>query len=287
MTIEVVEFIQSLRTGFGDSFFNLISFLGEEYVYIFVLSIVYYALDKRLGEILGFSLFVTGIINAVLKSLIGAMRPFEKYPDRIVNLRPDTAGGYSFPSGHTQLFTTFTFTAAFRKQSRLLLWTAIILSVLMAISRMYLGVHFLEDVAVSLILGVAIAYGMHHLFSQLTDKGKFKLYWITVAVGAVFLFTRYEDFYKTYGLLVGFVGGMQIEQRRIQFTLDVVLWKKVIRVAGGLILMIAIMVGLGAAFDTLATEGTDWMNILDFVRYGLISFIGLGVYPFLFQRFHF
>ena len=33
-TIEVVEWLQSFQNGFLDFFFNMISFLGEEYIFI-------------------------------------------------------------------------------------------------------------------------------------------------------------------------------------------------------------------------------------------------------------
>jgi len=290
MTIEVVEFIQSLRTGFGDVFFNFISFLGEEYVYIVILSIIYFAYDKKLGEFVGFTMFVTGILNAVIKGLVVAQRPFQKYPDRITNLRPETSGGYSFPSGHTQMFTSFTFSLAFASKSKRFLYVAGILSILMAISRMYLGVHFLEDVTVGLLLGLGVAYVSYKYFMKIKDNNALLLQ-IYIVILVVFLpfviILNYEDLFKTYGLMVGFTFGMMVEKKYIQFTMDVSLLKKGIRIVIGLIIMIAIMVGLGSIFDMLASEGSTFLNILDFIRYGLIAFVGLGLYPFLFKKFNF
>lgn len=290
MTIEVVEFIQSLRTGFGDVFFNFISFLGEEYVYIVILSIIYFAYDKKLGEFIGFTMFITGIFNAVIKGLVVAERPFQKYPDRITNLRPETSGGYSFPSGHTQMFTSFSFAWGFATKSKKILVGAVILSILMAISRMYLGVHFLEDVSVGLLLGFVVAYGGYKFFERIKDNDDllFKVYVIILVVFLPFvIILNYEDLFKTYGLMIGFTFGMLIEKKYIQFTLDVSVLKKGIRVFVGLVIMIAIMVGLGSIFDMLASEGSTLLNILDMIRYGLISLIGLGVYPFLFKKLNF
>jgi len=290
MTIEVVEFIQSLRTGFGDVFFNFISFLGEEYVYIVILSIIYFAYDKKLGEFVGFTMFVTGILNAVIKGLVVAERPFQKYPDRITNLRPETSGGYSFPSGHTQMFTSFTFALGFATKSKKILYGAVVLSILMAISRMYLGVHFLEDVTVGLVLGIAVAYLGYKFFYKIKDDDALlmKVYIIILVVFLPFvIILNYEDLFKTYGLMVGFTFGMMIEKKHIQFTMDVSVVKKGIRVVIGLIIMVAIMVGLGSIFDMFAKEGTTLLNVLDFIRYGLIAFVGLGLYPFLFKKFNF
>ena len=170
MTIEVVEFFQSLQNGFFDVFFNMISFLGEEYIYILILGIIYYAYDKKLGEYLAFTLFFTGIFNNTLKVLFNHMRPFEKYPDRVNNLRPDTATGNSFPSGHTQNFSAFLFAEGFYFKKINIFIVATVLSVVMAISRMYLGVHFLEDVLASLVLGIFTAYAISVLFKKVNDK---------------------------------------------------------------------------------------------------------------------
>lgn len=290
MTIEVVEWIQSYQNGVFDAFFNFISFLGEEYVYIVVLSILYFAYDKKMGEFSGFTLFIAGALNSTLKGLFSAQRPFQKYPDRVTNLRPETSGGYSFPSGHTQMFSTFVFGLGFYKKHKRIIIGALILGILMGISRMYLGVHFLEDVLVSLILGIGTAYGLMVLFDTYKDNDKvlMKIYLITLVVFLPFVIAlNYEDLFKTYGLMVGFTAGMHIEKTYINFQMDVSLGKKVLRVIGGLIIMITIMIGVDIVFESISLEGSTFRNILDGIRYGLMTLVGLGIYPFAFKRFHF
>ena len=288
MTIEVVEFIQTLRNGFLDIFFNFISFLGEDYIYILVLGIIYYAVDKKMGEFLALSLFGSAVLNGTLKVIFDAPRPFQKYPERIENLRPDTAGGRSFPSGHTQSFTTITFAGAFYSKSKKILTFAIILSLLMAISRMYLGVHFLEDVLVSLLLGVVSAYYLKIVFDRLKTEQLHKLYIGLIVLFAPFLvFLGDESLFKAYGLLVGFTLAMIYEKKHVNFTLDISLNKKIIRVISGLIIMVALRFGLSIIFDIIANEGTTLMNILDMIRYLAIAYIGLGLYPKLFTKYNF
>lgn len=289
MTIEVVEWIQSFQNGLFDIFFNFISFLGEEYVYIVILSVIYFSYDKKLGEFSGFTLFVAGALNSTLKALVSAQRPFQKYPDRVTNLRPETSGGYSFPSGHTQMFSSFVFGIGFYKKQKKLLMGALILGILMGISRMYLGVHFLEDVLVSLLLGIITAYGLSLLFERYKDNDTMlmKFYVITLVLFLPFVIAlNYEDLYKTYGLMIGFTAGMHIEKTYIRFTMDVVWWKKVVRVLGGLVIMVAIMVGVDLIFEAISNEGSTLRHILDALRYGLITFVGLGVYPFTFKKFN-
>lgn len=290
MTIEIVEFMQSWQNGFWDFFFNTISFLGEEYIYILILGTVYYAYDKKLGEFLAFTLFFTGIFNSIIKGIVAAKRPFEKYPSRVTNLRPETSTGRSFPSGHTQNFTAFLFADAFWTKKRNVFIVAGILSILMALSRMYLGVHFLEDVLVSLVLGVLTAYFFYKFFSKIKDNDKalFKVYLIVLIAFLPFLFIfADESLYKSYGLFLGFTFAMFYEKKYVMFNMDVPLSKKAIRVVSGLLVMISIQLGLGILFDTFASEGSTLLNILDLVRYGLIAFIGLGLYPTLFKKLNF
>ena len=288
MTIEVIEFIQSLGNGFFDFFFNMISFLGEEYVYIVVMGIIYYAYKKELGEFLAFSLFTTAGINTIIKGIVSAPRPFEKYPTRVENLRPDTAGGHSFPSGHTQNFTTFLFAESFYVGKQRMFIVSGVLSVLMALSRMYLGVHFLEDVTVAMILGVLLAYIFYRVFTKFQENKVIlhKIYLVVLLFMTPFLFFIVEkDFYTSYGLLLGFVLAMMFEKKYVQFSMDVTLKQKLLRVLLGLIIMMSIQIGTKPLFQLFADDGTILMNIFDLTRYGLVSLLGLGIFPLTFKKF--
>jgi len=286
MTIEVIEFIQSFRNGFLDFFFNAISFVGEEYIYIAILGVVYYGINKRFGELLAFSLFLTAAINTVIKGFVGALRPFEKYPDRVVNLRSETAGGHSFPSGHTQQFTTFYYTGAIYLNKQYLFIVAGIFSILMAVSRMYLGVHFLEDVSVAFVLGILVALFVTWIYNKYKDTPVLHKIYIGIVIGLFpfLFFIQNKDFYTSYGLMIGFVGAMIFEQKLVNFDMEVSLVKKVIRVVVGILLMLIVQLGVKAIF--IGIFGED-INVLDLIRYGLIAFIGLGLYPLFFKKLQF
>ena len=290
MTIDVVIFLQEMRNGFFDFFFSFISFLGEEYVYILIFCIIYYAYDKKMGEFMAITLGFSATVNTIIKNIVGAPRPFEKYPDLVENLRPDTAGGKSFPSGHTQNFSTVLYSGSFFTRNIKLFYISTVLVLLMMVSRMYLGVHFLEDVMVSAVLGFATAYGMYRVFNRYYEH-TVKLHRLYVALILVVLpfaiLLNGEDFFKSYGLLIGFVVGIMIEKRHINFTMDVKLIHKIVRVVLGLIVMVGIQQGLKILFGMFAEEGTDIMNIFHMIRYFLVAFSGFGLYPFLFNKFKF
>ncbi len=290
MTIDVVVFLQEMRNGFFDFFFSFISFLGEEYVYIFLFGVIYYTYDKKMGEFMAITLGLTASVNTIIKNIVGAPRPFEKYPDLVENLRPDTAGGMSFPSGHTQNFSTFLFSGSFFTKKKVFFYISIGLVILMMLSRMYLGVHFLEDVFVAALLGFGIAYGMYKVFNKfyVDSAALHRLYFLIIIV--IFPFTFHingADFFKSYGLLIGFVIGIIFEKKYINFTLDVKVIHKVLRVVFGLIIMIGIQQGFKILFGMFADEGTDLLNVLHMIRYFLIAFTGFGLYPYLFTKFKF
>ena len=290
MTIEVVLFLQEMRNGFFDFFFGFISFLGEEYVYIIIFAVIYYAYDKKMGEFLAITLGFSATVNTIIKNLVGAPRPFEKYPDLVENLRPDTAGGKSFPSGHTQNFSTVLFSSAFYLKHIKLFYISFVLVLLMMLSRMYLGVHFLEDVAVSAVLGLVVAYGLYKVFNKYYEDTitLHKLYiGLVIIVFPFIFFLNGEDFFKSYGLLVGFVVGIIIEKKYINFKMDVKLMSKVIRVIFGIIIMISVQQGVKILFGSIADEGTSLLNVLHMIRYFLIAFTGFGLYPFLFNKLKF
>jgi len=290
LTIDIVVFMQGFRNGFFDFFFSFISFLGEEYVYILLFAIIYYTYDKKMGEFMAITLGLTATVNTIIKNIVSAPRPFQKYPELIENLRPETSLGKSFPSGHTQNFSTVLFSGAFFTKKKVLFYVSSALVLLMMLSRMYLGVHFFEDVVVAAILGISISYGAFIVFNKLFDDTAklHKLYVIVLIVIFPFLFfINGEDFFKSYGLLIGFVFGIMIEKKYINFDMNVKVIHKVLRVVLGLIIMVGIQQGFKILFGIFADDGTTLLNILNLFRYFLISFAGFGLYPFLFKKFKF
>ena len=132
--------------------FQLITMLGEQWAVILVLAVSYWAFDKKTGEELAFTLLVSGLSNNILKGFFRFERPIGI--DGIRTLRAHTATGYSFPSGHSQNAATLYFFPARRGGG----WrwaAAAVVSLLVGLSRLYLGVHYPKDVAAGLALGIA------------------------------------------------------------------------------------------------------------------------------------
>ena len=104
--IEFIKSLQSIANDFLDFLFNAFSFLGEQFILIAILAFIYFVLDKEKGEFIAIILFSTTLLNNALKGIFLAKRPFEIDSD-IINKRPSSSTGSSFPSGHSQLGATF------------------------------------------------------------------------------------------------------------------------------------------------------------------------------------
>lgn len=93
------------------------------------------------------------LVDGMIKPIINRARPFTDRPDAIVlDIRPDTA---SFPSGHaSNAAAGATALARIWPAATIPLWT---LAILVALSRVIVGVHFPADVIGGLIIGYAVA----------------------------------------------------------------------------------------------------------------------------------
>lgn len=290
LTIEFVEWFQSFQNSFFDFFFNTISFLGEEYIFIALMGFVYWTYDKKFGEFLGITLAITAVTNNTLKEIFDAPRPFAEYPDRVNNLRPSTSSGNSFPSGHTQLFSTFLYSAAFYLKKKWVFIVVSILIVLMMMSRIYLGVHYLEDVVVAALLGLFLGYVFYHCFIKIHNNQDLlhKVYIIIFIIALpITLVLGSEDLFKGFGILSGMIFAIIYEKKYVNFSLDTTKLKKGLRLILGITIMISLQIGLKLLYSPFLDEGTYLFDVLSSIRYFLLTFIGIGVYPNLFKKFNF
>jgi membrane-associated phospholipid phosphatase len=114
-------------------------------------------------------LILVAIISQGLKIFVYRARPFTTYP--FIEKLSD-GGGSSFPSGHTMeaFAMAVTLSLFFRKKKFVIpvyLW-----AMLVAYSRMALGVHYPSDVLAGVIIGIFIGWSVPWIFSRFTSTGK-------------------------------------------------------------------------------------------------------------------
>ncbi len=146
-----------IRNNFLTKFMILISEFGRWYFIatIIVLSI-FLLKNKKDFFILIFNSFFVLLMNLLIKIIFTRIRP--------INFMIVEEKGYSFPSGHAMVSFTFYVTLLFlikkyianNNIKKILQIFIIILIILIPISRIYLGVHYLTDVVAGILISAII-----------------------------------------------------------------------------------------------------------------------------------
>jgi len=141
--------------------FKAITYLGEPIVFIVMVAVLFIMYDKKFAKNLALSLVFTVYLNEFFKNIFMDPRPATTNID-LEEITPENPTGlietsYGFPSGHTQsaIGTWGYIGYDFRKR----LYIVIILSIIMflvAISRMIIGVHDLQDVIGGFSIGLIV-----------------------------------------------------------------------------------------------------------------------------------
>lgn len=177
MELEIVKAVQSISNKFFDAFFWLITKMGEETFFLFVLMMIYLCYDKFFAIKFSYFYLISVGFNSFIKLCARRPRPHVA-SNQVLNRLP--AGGYSFPSGHTQGFVVSATTGMIeinkkhnsKKLKLSLLVTFVLLSILVMISRLYWGQHYLSDVIVGLMFGLSIPFALEWLLQILPNKFK-------------------------------------------------------------------------------------------------------------------
>lgn len=158
--VRVDQWLHRRVTGPLTIFFRVVTALGSGWVVAGIAIVVgaWLAWKRRWYWLLELALAAPGIalLNAGLKHVFRRPRPHFAHP--LVHLT-----SYSFPSGHTALATAFYGLLAFFAIQMVRRWkwrtlavlVSLLLILLIAFSRMYLGAHYLSDVLAAMAEGVA------------------------------------------------------------------------------------------------------------------------------------
>ena len=273
MELEILKAIQTIANPFFDVLFQIITMFGEDSLAIVVMAVIYWTYNKKLGEYIAYSTLTSASINGMVKNIFKAKRPIGE--EGIRSLRTETAGGYSFPSGHSQGAASFYGAVAVYLRKKWVSILCIITILAVGFSRMYLGVHWPKDVVGGILLGGACAYVTYKIYSKFENKQL--VYWITfVILLSGITFARTADYFKALGAYLGFVLAMYIEKKYVNFSVEGNLCNKILRVVIGLAILLIMKSGLKILFPN--------QLIFHFIRYMCITFFGMGIYPMLFKK---
>ena len=169
---QILLFFSGIHNGFLNAVAQLFTIFGEEWILIAIAVLVYWNISKKKGFVYCMCLLNAMTVMDIVKIIVKYPRPWTVI-EGLEPIRQHTATGYSFPSGHTTCSSAAysSLAVGFRKK-----WLSILCAVLIAmvaVSRLYLCVHWPLDVFGGLVLGCGVTFIFASVFARLFDnRGK-------------------------------------------------------------------------------------------------------------------
>lgn len=274
LDLKIVEFLQSLSNPVFDFFFKMVTHLGDEIVFIVVAAIIYWTIDKRFAFKFAMTYMFSALVNTLFKSVVQRPRPYT-YPT-VDSIGVETSGT-SFPSGHAQASGVLSF-SLYKLNEKKYKWLnelALFILIIVPISRIYLGQHFLTDVIVGTVIGIGIAIGVFKLFDVIGDKEHiYALYLIPLFLVA--LFVKNEYVYIASGGFIAFTLGYYVEKLYVKHDVNTTLLNKILKIVLGLV----IAFGIKEGFKFFIPE-TLWGDFIRYFSIGLWAALGA---PWVFKH---
>lgn len=269
MDIEILLALQEFRDGSGAflaEFMEKMTYFGETEVVLMIMAAVYWCVSKQFGTYLLMGWTGNRIVNGLLKVTACVYRPWIRdvrivpYGDSMT-----TATGYSFPSGHSMNAASLFGGGAFRKELPAVLRAVLAaILVLIAFSRIYLGVHAPQDILVGMAAGLLVMWLTIKLMDwvQAGPNRDIAVMCTGIAIAAlVAVFAAVKsypadydaagklvvdgakmanDTFKGVGWCIGFLAGWVMERRLVGFSTDVPAMTKIVRLVTGLLAYYAV-----------------------------------------------
>ncbi len=257
--MQFLYFLEGLRTPVMNAIMSVVTLFGEETVFIVLAMILFWCVDKYEGYYMLTVGFMGTQINNFLKVNFRIDRPWVRDPQfKTVESAMEGAGGYSFPSGHTQSSVGSFGAVAKWENNRIIRIICIALCVLVPFSRMYLGVHTPADVITSAVIALILIFIFYPVFRKVADSPNgmriimsillawsvfqllfMELYPFPADADADRIMIGVKNTYKMLGAIGGLWVVFEFDTRFIHFETKAVWWAQIIKVVLGVGLILA------------------------------------------------
>jgi len=293
MQASILRFLHRIATPFLDLLANGASFFGEETFVIAIVLLVFWNINKQKGFALYINVLTSVLVMGILKAVVRAPRPFVVLDD-IAGKRMGTATGYSFPSGHTTTAASFYTSLALLLKKRICSIIAAIMIVLVGVSRLYLGVHWPNDVFAGLLIGVSISFLLYRWSLQLFEDRmrlvRFSIRYGLIATLASLILSvllnmdlvdpvAFNDLMKTLALAGAGLLGFGFEEQIVRYRVEASLTKKILRY----------LLGMGVVIAIIASKALfppSIYAISSFIRYSLVGVWATVLFPITGKSLH-
>ena len=148
-----ISWVVPLRSDIGTTIFTAFTWAGYTQFFLVLLPLGYWLWDKTLFTRLAFLIGLVGLSNTFLKDLF-----MDPRPPLALALDGRVGESFGFPSGHAQIAVAMWFWLAIEINRNWAWFAAAVIAAGVCFSRIYLGVHDVEDTLGGALLGVACIF---------------------------------------------------------------------------------------------------------------------------------
>ena len=306
--IQLIQALQTLSPAL-DSIMELFTFLGRVEFYMIFITFLYWAIDTQLGFRVFMVLLSTDIVASSFKQLLHQPRPYWIGNVKQLSVEPS----YGIPSTHASDSLSAWGYLACRVQKLWLTILAIALVLLIALSRLYLGVHFPHDIIGGWLIGLVVLF----LFVKYGDKvgalldavGANTQILIGFLVSVAFILVSLivseiiapspdpaswasystearslTGYFTLAGALFGAAAGYALMKKYAHFQAGGTWGQRILRYVVGLVGVFIVLYGLDAIFAMIAADESVLGYILRYLRYGATTIWATFGAPWVFLK---
>ncbi len=301
LNMQILYALAALRNPFLNYLMLGITYIGSEAGSIIAVLIFYWCINKYDGYYL-MANFLFGTASVLgLKISFKVPRPFVAHPDfQIVELARSTAGGFSFPSGHSENAAALFGSLASLTKKKAIRILCILMIPLVMFSRMYLGAHYPTDVLGGCAAGLIVVFIIHFLLRNRESDPK--IIPLVFGIGGIIVLTitlitafspwqsspdqefiadSLKNLSTLSGLILACAAAAPVERKYVDFDPHAVWWAQVLKVVLGGMILLGLRAVLKAPFQ--AIFGSFCLG--DILRYFIVGFAGICIWPMTFKWF--
>ena len=281
-----VWLILFMQSSFPDGvfgFFKLIANVVSKNVLAFLFISLYLAYNKEWGKFTLLSLAVAGVCCEFVKVTVARLRPYAAV-DKIKCIYPNEPGqdplnfkiqGYSFPSGHSMMATNLFLAIPIYVRNIKYIAIGLVGVLIVALSRVGLGVHFPTDTIAGFIIALVIILLLSHIFDKIENRKYIYLGIVALSLVGI-VFCPAISYIKYVALASGISLGFLVEEKYVNFENPKSRRDAIVRFAGAIILFALLFV--------LIPKLAGNTDLVKCIEYSLFTFIMLAIYPLAFKK---
>lgn len=256
-----MDWVLPLRSDTATIIANAFTWLGYTTFFLIALPLTYWLWDRTKAMRLVVIIAITAVLNGWLKDLWQDPRPDIKYA-----LDPRVGESFGRPSGHAQVAFAMWIWIAYEIKRSWAWAAAIIIVAGVCMSRLYLGVHDIDDVLTGLALGMIgillFVWMQSSTFASIRSLPTIA-HIVIIAIIGVILFMTWPNGHHadtTVGVLVllgGWLIGADIDHRLApNEPILPAWWAQILMAIGGIIVLFALRVALTKGVAATGLSGT-------------------------------